>query len=145
MLGVTSLCFVLFCVVIWLIPCFSPFAFCRSWGKWTGPEDNVYSLMKYEHGTGCWQGPNRSTTVSLRPYLMSFFTWFFTVLMFFIGHGTEKRLFFVIQVKLTCGKETVVLSTSEPSRCEYLMEFTTPAVCQEPQSLYPDSHDHTEL
>lgn len=20
--------------------------------------------MKYEHGTGCWQGPNRSTTVS---------------------------------------------------------------------------------
>uniref|UniRef100_A0A671V494 Glucosidase 2 subunit beta n=1 Tax=Sparus aurata TaxID=8175 RepID=A0A671V494_SPAAU len=81
-----------------------------SWGKWTGPEDNVYSLMKYEHGTGCWQGPNRSTTV-----------------------------------KLTCGKETVVLSTSEPSRCEYLMEFTTPAVCQEPQSLYPDAHDHTEL
>ena len=68
------------------------------------------------------------------------------MLMFFIGRGTEKRLFFfVIQVKLTCGKETVVVSTSEPSRCEYLMEFTTPAVCQEPQSLYPDPHDHIEL
>ena len=39
--------------------------FCRSWGKWSGPEDNIYSLMKYEQGTGCWQGPNRSTTVSL--------------------------------------------------------------------------------
>ncbi|KAK2833274.1 hypothetical protein Q5P01_017163 [Channa striata] len=52
-----------------------------TWGKWAGPEGNIYSMMKYEHGTGCWQGPNRSTTV-----------------------------------KLTCGKETVVTSTSEPSR-----------------------------
>ncbi|XP_068192008.1 glucosidase 2 subunit beta [Antennarius striatus] len=81
-----------------------------TWGKWAGPDNDIYSLMKYEHGTGCWQGPNRSTTV-----------------------------------KLTCGKETVVTSTSEPSRCEYLMEFTTPAVCQEPPS--PDSglHGHEEL
>ena len=22
--------------------------------------------MKYDHGTGCWQGPNRSTTVSVQ-------------------------------------------------------------------------------
>ncbi|KAJ8251323.1 hypothetical protein GJAV_G00220100 [Gymnothorax javanicus] len=36
-----------------------------SWGSWAGPEDNKYSVMKYEHGTGCWQGPNRSTTVKL--------------------------------------------------------------------------------
>ncbi|XP_028310792.1 glucosidase 2 subunit beta [Gouania willdenowi] len=79
-----------------------------TWGKWAGPDNDIYSLMKYEHGTGCWQGPNRSTTV-----------------------------------KLTCGKETVVTSTSEPSRCEYLMEFITPAVCQEPPSL--DSLRHTEL
>ncbi|XP_012689231.2 glucosidase 2 subunit beta [Clupea harengus] len=80
-----------------------------SWGSWAGPEDSLYSAMKYDHGTGCWQGPNRSTTV-----------------------------------KLTCGKETVVMSTSEPSRCEYLMEFTTPAVCQEP---LPDHvlHDPGEL
>uniref|UniRef100_H3DMJ7 Glucosidase 2 subunit beta n=1 Tax=Tetraodon nigroviridis TaxID=99883 RepID=H3DMJ7_TETNG len=82
-----------------------------TWGKWAGPADNVYSVMKYEHGTGCWQGPNRATTVSL-----------------------------------ICGTETAVTSTSEPSRCEYLMEFTTPAACQEPQSpdsLYPPVH--TEL
>ncbi|XP_030645735.1 glucosidase 2 subunit beta [Chanos chanos] len=80
-----------------------------SWGTWSGPEENRYIVMKYEHGTGCWQGPNRSTTV-----------------------------------KLTCGKETTVTSTSEPSRCEYLMEFTTPAVCQEPPSL-EDTPQHDEF
>ncbi|KAL0992886.1 hypothetical protein UPYG_G00100540 [Umbra pygmaea] len=80
------------------------------WGQWAGPEDNVYLLMKYDHGTSCWQGPNRSTTV-----------------------------------KLTCGKDTIVTSTSEPSRCEYLMEFTTPAVCQEPPSLEESIHGHSEL
>ncbi|XP_042202455.1 glucosidase 2 subunit beta, partial [Callorhinchus milii] len=46
-------------------------------------------------------------------------------------------------VKLTCGKDTAVLSTSEPSRCEYLMEFTTPAFCQEPSE--EDHTDHDEL
>uniref|UniRef100_A0A8D3E883 Glucosidase 2 subunit beta n=1 Tax=Scophthalmus maximus TaxID=52904 RepID=A0A8D3E883_SCOMX len=81
-----------------------------TWGKWAGPEENVYSMMKYEHGTGCWQGPNRSTTV-----------------------------------KLTCGKETVVTSTSEPSRCEYLMEFTSPAICGEPPSRDSEPRDHEEL
>ncbi|XP_067320139.1 glucosidase 2 subunit beta [Anolis sagrei] len=74
-----------------------------TWGSWTGPEENKFSVMKYEHGTGCWQGPNRSTTV-----------------------------------KLTCGKETVVTSTTEPSRCEYLMEFVTPAACHEPKDLNHD-------
>uniref|UniRef100_A0A8C3AH53 Glucosidase 2 subunit beta n=1 Tax=Cyclopterus lumpus TaxID=8103 RepID=A0A8C3AH53_CYCLU len=81
-----------------------------SWGQWAGPEDNIYSVMKYDHGTGCWQGPNRSTTI-----------------------------------KVTCGKETVLVSTSEPSRCEYLMEFISPAVCQEPSTLDSALHDHTEL
>ncbi|XP_062975219.1 glucosidase 2 subunit beta isoform X1 [Elgaria multicarinata webbii] len=74
-----------------------------TWGSWTGPDDNKFSIMKYEHGTGCWQGPNRSTTV-----------------------------------KLSCGKETVVVSTAEPSRCEYLMEFVTPAACYEPKDLNHD-------
>uniref|UniRef100_A0A8D0GBS4 PRKCSH beta subunit of glucosidase II n=1 Tax=Sphenodon punctatus TaxID=8508 RepID=A0A8D0GBS4_SPHPU len=36
-----------------------------TWGSWAGPEDQKFSVMKYEHGTGCWQGPNRSTTVSV--------------------------------------------------------------------------------
>ncbi|XP_061496331.1 glucosidase 2 subunit beta [Rhineura floridana] len=74
-----------------------------TWGSWIGPGDNKFSVMKYEHGTGCWQGPNRSTIV-----------------------------------KLSCGKETVVLSTAEPSRCEYLMEFVTPAACHEPKDLNHD-------
>ncbi|XP_062846363.1 glucosidase 2 subunit beta [Trichomycterus rosablanca] len=81
-----------------------------TWGSWAGPENNKYLAMKYEHGTGCWQGPSRSTTV-----------------------------------KLTCGKETVVTSTSEPSRCEYLMEFTTPAVCQEPLPGDSTLHGHDEF
>ncbi|XP_054463486.1 glucosidase 2 subunit beta [Anoplopoma fimbria] len=81
-----------------------------SWGQWAGPEDNIYALMKYDHGTGCWQGPNRSTTI-----------------------------------KLTCGKETVLTSTSEPSRCEYLMEFTSPSICQEPPNLDSAPPGHEEL
>ncbi|XP_061557357.1 glucosidase 2 subunit beta [Phycodurus eques] len=81
-----------------------------SWGHWDGPEGNVYAVMKYENGMGCWQGPNRSTTV-----------------------------------KLKCGQETAVISTTEPSRCEYLMEFTTPALCQDPNTLDPMLHKHTEL
>ncbi|XP_015267713.1 PREDICTED: glucosidase 2 subunit beta [Gekko japonicus] len=74
-----------------------------TWGSWAGPEDDKFSVMKYEHGTGCWQGPNRSTTV-----------------------------------KLSCGKETLVTTTTEPSRCEYLMEFVTPAACHEPKEVIHD-------
>ncbi|XP_048377772.1 glucosidase 2 subunit beta [Stegostoma tigrinum] len=76
------------------------------WGSWAGPESNKFTAMKYEHGTGCWQGPSRTTLV-----------------------------------KLSCGKETVVLSTSEPSRCEYLMEFSTPALCQEEMNGEGTEHD----
>ncbi|KAM8974791.1 glucosidase 2 subunit beta [Pelodytes ibericus] len=78
-----------------------------SWGSWAGPEDNKFSAMKYEQGTSCWQGPNRSTLV-----------------------------------KISCGKETLVTSTSEPSRCEYLMEFFSPAACHPPQA---PAGDHDEL
>ncbi|XP_069832801.1 glucosidase 2 subunit beta isoform X1 [Dendropsophus ebraccatus] len=76
------------------------------WGSWAGPENDKFSIMKYDQGTACWQGPNRST-----------------------------------QVKLYCGKETVVTSTSEPSRCEYLMEFFTPAACQQPVEVPQEDHD----
>ncbi|XP_030052828.1 glucosidase 2 subunit beta isoform X2 [Microcaecilia unicolor] len=78
------------------------------WGSWAGPSNDKFSIMKYDHGTGCWQGPNRSTNV-----------------------------------KLSCGKETVVISTAEPSRCEYLMELSSPAACQEPRET--DVSDHDEL
>ncbi|XP_015344544.1 glucosidase 2 subunit beta isoform X3 [Marmota marmota marmota] len=81
-----------------------------TWGSWAGPDHDRFSAMKYEQGTGCWQGPNRSTTV-----------------------------------RLLCGKETVVTSTTEPSRCEYLMELTTPAACPEPPPEPPAEGDHDEL
>lgn len=77
-----------------------------TWGSWAGPDNDRFSAMKYEHGTGCWQGPNRST-----------------------------------MVKLSCGTETAVTATTEPSRCEYLMELVTPAACHPP----PPHEDHDEL
>ncbi|KAM6330549.1 LOW QUALITY PROTEIN: glucosidase 2 subunit beta, partial [Alca torda] len=70
-----------------------------TWGAWAGPEADRFSAMKYEHGTGCWQGPNRATTV-----------------------------------KLSCGR-TAVTATTEPSRCEYLMELVTPAACHAPPRM----------
>eukprot|EP00069_Balaena_mysticetus_P003449 bmy_16825T0 len=81
-----------------------------TWGSWAGPDHDKFSAMKYEQGTGCWQGPNRSTTV-----------------------------------RLLCGKETVVTSTTEPSRCEYLMELMTPAACPEPPPEPPAEGNHDEL
>ncbi|GAB1293962.1 Glucosidase 2 subunit beta [Apodemus speciosus] len=81
-----------------------------TWGSWAGPDHDRFSAMRYEQGTGCWQGPNRSTTV-----------------------------------RLLCGKETVVTSTTEPSRCEYLMELMTPAACPEPPPEAPSDGDHDEL
>ncbi|XP_072776050.1 glucosidase 2 subunit beta isoform X2 [Taeniopygia guttata] len=36
------------------------------WGSWAGPEGDKFGAQKYEGGTGCWQGPARATTVSLR-------------------------------------------------------------------------------
>ncbi|XP_051161876.1 glucosidase 2 subunit beta [Leptopilina boulardi] len=78
-----------------------------SWNDWHGPQDNRYSKMKYDHGYTCWNGPARSTIVTL-----------------------------------LCGKENKLLSVTEPSRCEYAMEFLTPSVCK----LMPEIIDtHDEL
>ncbi|MGH0137276.1 UNVERIFIED_CONTAM: hypothetical protein FKN15_069600 [Acipenser sinensis] len=67
------------------------------WGSWAGSEENKYSMMKFEDGAACWQGPYRS-----------------------------------VQVKLVCGEQTAVMSSAEPSRCEYLFELQTPAACNQP-------------
>lgn len=75
------------------------------WHEWIGPEGNKYSVMKYDRGLTCWNGPARLTIVTL-----------------------------------TCGKENELLSVSEPSRCEYAMEFATPALCN-PNVLNSDQHD----
>jgi len=43
------------------------------------------------------------------------------------------------EVRLSCGSENKLTAASEPGRCEYLFEFTTPAVCTEQQQ-----HGHPE-
>ncbi|CAL1534375.1 unnamed protein product [Lymnaea stagnalis] len=45
-------------------------------------------------------------------------------------------------VKLHCGAENALTGASEPSRCEYQFEFTTPARCAAP--LPAGSHSHHE-
>lgn len=75
------------------------------WVEWAGPKGNEYSKMKYDKGLTCWNGPARSTMVTL-----------------------------------LCGKENKLISVSEPSRCEYAMEFATPALCN-PSAEPQDTHD----
>lgn len=79
-----------------------------SWVSWNGPKDDPYSSMLFENGEGCWNGPKRSTKVSVM-----------------------------------CGLEEEVLSASEPNRCEYAMEFVTPAICRprsQPSTATPAGH-----
>ncbi len=38
---------------------------------------------------------------------------------------------FFYQVTFTCGEDNVVLDVMEPSKCEYTMKATTPAICEE--------------
>jgi len=45
------------------------------------------------------------------------------------------------KVSITCGIENRLVGVSEPSRCEYLFEFTSPAACQKPEP----SSAHDEL
>ncbi|XP_055885925.1 glucosidase 2 subunit beta-like isoform X2 [Biomphalaria glabrata] len=47
-------------------------------------------------------------------------------------------------VNLHCGAENALIGASEPSRCEYQFEFTTPSRCSAPPA--PGTHyDHEEL
>lgn len=45
-------------------------------------------------------------------------------------------------VRMSCGRENLLLSVSEPSRCEYEMEFKTPALCMTNDGSFSP---HTEL
>lgn len=83
-----------------------------TWVSWNGPNANPYSSMLFENGEGCWNGPKRSTKVSI-----------------------------------SCGLEEELISASEPNRCEYAMEFVTPAACHLPPSGTPSAatRGHQEL
>lgn len=35
------------------------------WSRWDGPVDDKYSIMLFENGQSCWNGPNRSVRVHL--------------------------------------------------------------------------------
>lgn len=75
------------------------------WSEWVGPSGAKYIKMKYDRGLTCWNGPARSTIVTL-----------------------------------SCGTENKLISVTEPSRCEYAMEFSTPALCN-PSATETDRHD----
>ncbi|XP_011345839.1 glucosidase 2 subunit beta isoform X1 [Ooceraea biroi] len=76
------------------------------WYDWAGPTGAKYSKMKYDRGLTCWNGPARSTIVTL-----------------------------------SCSTENKLTSVSEPSRCEYAMEFSTPALCNPSLLETADTHD----
>lgn len=76
------------------------------WYDWIGTADNKYTKMKYDRGLTCWNGPARSTIVTL-----------------------------------SCGTENKLTSVTEPSRCEYAMEFSTPALCNPSSVDTADKHD----
>lgn len=76
------------------------------WSEWVGPAGAKYTKMKYDRGLTCWNGPTRSTIVTL-----------------------------------LCGTENKLISVTEPSRCEYAMEFSTPALCNPSAMETADRHD----
>ena len=41
---------------------------CSKWSHWDGPESNKYSVMKFDKGQNCWNGPDRSVKVRMHTY-----------------------------------------------------------------------------
>lgn len=74
--------------------------------RFAGPTGNRFSRMEYDKGLTCWNGPPRSTLVTL-----------------------------------SCGTENKLISVTEPSRCEYAMELTTPTLCRIDSIETADMHD----
>jgi len=47
-----------------------------------------------------------------------------------------------VKVIISCGIDHQIISVSEPSRCEYQMEFLSPVACEKPNDVL---HEHDEL
>ena len=68
-----------------------------------------------------------------------------TVINIFEKHAeNQQETYFHLQIQLSCNVRTEVVSVSEPSRCEYFMEFNTPAVCHYEETEEPPYY-HEEL
>ena len=44
---------------------------------------------------------------------------------------------------MSCGEKNEIVSVTEPNRCEYVMEFKTPAMCKDP--AHSEHNVHEEL
>lgn len=55
----------------------------RKWGRWDGPDNDKYSVMYFDQGQNCWNGPNRSVKVR-----------FFSTILHHFVCGILKIIFF---------------------------------------------------
>lgn len=56
-------------------------------------------------------------------------------------NGPDRSL----TVHFQCGEDNQILSTSEPSMCEYVMSFKTPAICTQFYDFDTQKHIHEDL
>ncbi|XP_075975886.1 glucosidase 2 subunit beta [Anticarsia gemmatalis] len=78
---------------------------------------------------GEWAGPDHNR-YSVMKYINGIACW----------NGPSRMTI----VQISCGLETKLLSVTEPYRCEYKMEFTTPAACDDVSNA-PLHASHDEL
>ena len=123
--------------LLWGLFPFLPF---RKWGRWDGPEENRFSVMKFDRGQNCWNGPDRSVRVSVLFFLRQISA----LLSIYHVCFLIWRLHSTFQVLVQCGTSNEVFGASEPNRCEYEFKFSTPAACAVPPSP-PEKEPHDEL
>lgn len=76
---------------------------------------------------GEWGNTGGATDYSIMKYTNGVTCW----------NGPQR----ITTVKIHCDLDTKLLSVSEPYRCEYHMELTTPAACDNSHTLQHSSHD----